>query len=100
MNDRLADAECRARAGSDLLALLGAEPDDMCWDRTHQLQGHVHVGGRAFVVIAARDDLHQTLVFTPEDWDEVRRSPIENRSETLRRCAIADHTRFVQLLAA
>jgi hypothetical protein len=100
MNAKLPDDECRARAGSHLIAILGAQPDHLCWDRTHQLQGHAHVGGKEFIVIAARDDLHQTLVFTPEDWEEVRRSSVEHRGEALRRCAIADHSRVVQLLAA
>ena len=100
MSERIVDAECWARAGGYLIALLGTEPDDLCWDRTHQLQGHAHVGGRELVVIASRDDTHNDLVFTAEDWDEVRRSSIEHRGEMLRRCAIADHDRLVQVLAA
>jgi hypothetical protein len=100
VSKKFPDAECWARAGTHLIAVLGTEPDHLCWDRTHHLQGRVHVGDRELVVIAARDDLHRALVFTPEDWDEVRRSSLEQRGEMLQRCAIADHDRLVQVLAA
>ena len=81
------------------MALLGSEPDDLCWDTTHHLQGHAHIAGRELVVIAPRDEQHHVLVLTPEDWDEFRRSPVEDRGELLRRCAIADHDRLIQVLA-
>jgi hypothetical protein len=100
VNERFPDAECWARACAHLLALLGVEPDDVCWDATHHLQGRAHVAGRELVVIASRDDVHHALVFTPEDWNEVRLAPAEHRGEMLHRCAIADHLRLVQVLAA
>ena len=100
MNEKPPDTECWTRAATHLLALLGADPDDLRWDGTHHLQGHAHVGGRELVVIASRDELRCALVFTPEDWDEVRRSPSESRGEILLRCVIADHDRLVKVLAA
>jgi hypothetical protein len=100
VNEKLPDAECWARAGMHLLALLGMEPDDLRWDATHHLEGHAHVGGRELVVIASRDELHHALVFTPEDWDELRLSPAARRAEMLQCCEIADHARLVQILAA
>ena len=97
--EKLPDAECWARAWDYLMSLLGAAPDDLCWDATHHLQGHAHVDGRELVVIASRDEQHHVLVLTPEDWDEIRRAPADARGELLRRCAIADHDRLVQVLA-
>lgn len=81
------------------MSLLGTEPDDLCWDATHHLQGHAHVDGHELVVIASRDEQHHVVVLTPQDWDEIRRAPAAERSALLRRCAIADHDRLVEVLA-
>jgi hypothetical protein len=81
------------------MSLIGSEPDDLCWDERHHLQGHAHVHGKELVVIAPRDDDHHVLVLTPEDWDDVRRAHPERRVELLRRCAIEDHDRLTQVLA-
>jgi len=58
------------------------------------------VAGRELIVIASRDDEHDAMVFTTDDWDEVRRSNVPNRDAMLQRCAITDHARLVELLAA
>ena len=81
------------------MSLLGTEPDDLCWDATHHLQGHAHVDGHELVVIASRDEDHRVVVLTPDDWDEIRRAPTGERGALLRRCSIADHDRLVQVLA-
>jgi hypothetical protein len=100
VNIKRADTECWARAWEYLRSLLGAAPDDLCWDGTHHLQGHAHVAGHELVVIAPRDEEHHVLVLTPADWDEIRRARPDERGELLRRCAIADHDRLVRVLAA
>lgn len=94
------DAECWARAWDYLMTLIGSEPDDLCWDERHHLQGHAHVDGRELVVIASRDEGHHVLVLTPHDWDDIRWAIPERRGELLRSCAIADHDRLTQVLAS
>ena len=81
------------------MSLLGSPPDALHWDAKHHLQGHAHIHGHELVVIASRDQEHHVLVLTPEDWDEIRRAPGEDRSELLRRCAIDDHDRLLRVLA-
>ena len=93
------DAECWARASEFLTELIGSPPDDLLWDDTHHLQGHGHVGGRELIVIAPRDDDHQTIVLTTEDWDIVRWASTDQRRDLLNACAIADHNRLVSVLA-
>jgi hypothetical protein len=93
------DAECRAVASTFLIELLGSPPVDLLWDDTHRLQGHSHLHGRELVVIAPRDDDHQTVVLTAEDWDAVRRSSAGQRRELLDACAIADRNRLVAVLS-
>ena len=92
------DSECRARASEFLTELIGSPPDDLQWDDTHHLQGHGHLDGHELVVIAPRDDLHQTVVLTAEDWDAVSRASIDQRRDLLATCAIADHNRLVAVL--
>ena len=48
-------------------------------------------------MIAARDDDHQTVVLTVEDWDAVRRANSDQRRDLLDTCSIHDHD---QLLTA
>ena len=92
------DSACWARASEFLTELIGSPPDDLLWDDTHHLQGHGHLQGRELIVIAPRDDDHQTLVLTAEDWDAVRRASIDQRRDLLSSCAIADHKRLVAVL--
>lgn len=99
MDPKLPDAECWARACDYLMSLLGTAPDGLCWDATHHLQGHVQVAGHELVVIASRDDSHHVLVLTPQDWDEIRRALPDRRGDLVRRCAIEDHDRLIQVLA-
>jgi hypothetical protein len=93
------DVECWARASEFLTELIGSPPDDLLWDDTHHLRGHGHVGGRELVVIAPRDDNHQTIVLTAEDWDTVRRASTDQRRDLLSASAISDHNRLVSVLA-
>jgi hypothetical protein len=93
------DTECRARAREFLVDLLGAPPDDLCWDRTHCLQGHAHLGGRELIVIAPRDEAHSTVVLTTHDWEQVRRAGGDQRRSILGACAIADRSRLAAVLA-
>ena len=58
-------------SGKFLTELIGSPPDDLLWDDTHHLRGHGHVYGRELIVIAPRDDDHQTIVLTPEDWEMI-----------------------------
>lgn len=92
------DADCWATASKYLTELIGSPPDDLRWDDTHHLQGHGHLQGRELIVIAARDDQHQTVVLTAEDWDAVRRASAEQRHDLLNVCAIADHNQLVAVL--
>jgi len=94
------DIECWARASEFLTELIGSPPDHLLWDDTHHLRGHGHVGGRELIVIAPRDDDHQTVVLTVEDWDAVRRASTGQRRDLLNACAIADHNRLVAVLSA
>ena len=93
------DTECWARASEFLTELIGSPPDDLLWDDTYHLQGHGHLHGREVVVIAPRDDDHQTVVLTAEDWDAVRRASTDQRRDLLNACAIADHNRLVAVLS-
>ena len=69
---RLDDARAHARAHDRLVEVVGCDCE-IRWDAEHCLQGHVDVGGSHLVVIAARDDAHETLVLTENEWDAVRR---------------------------
>ena len=69
---RRTDPEARSRAGEFLNTLAGARPTDLIWDDTFRLQGHARVGRCELIVIAPRDQEHQTVVLTVEDWDELR----------------------------
>lgn len=93
------DTECRARAREFLVDLIGAPPDDLCWDRTHRLQGHAHLGGRELIVIAPRDDAHRTVVLTAQDWEQVRRASSDQRRSLLGACVIADRSRLAAVLS-
>ena len=84
------DGECRARAYAFLLDLIGVRPHTVTWDSTHCLQGHVRMGARDLVVIAARDAAHDPVVLTSPSWDAVRRSPGAQRRELLTAYAITD----------
>jgi hypothetical protein len=94
------DTECRARARQFLIDLIGAPPDNLCWDHTHCLQGHARLGARELVVIAPRDEAHCTVVLTTHDWEQVRRSGGDQRRSLLGACAIADRSRLTEVLAA
>jgi len=93
-------SECHARAHAYLVELIGDQPKDLTWDDTHCLQGHVHVGLREFVVIATHDASNEPVVLDAPSWDAVRRSSAEDRRGLIRSCAITDHARFVEVLAA
>lgn len=98
--DRLVrpDTACWAKACEFLVQLIGSPPDDLLWDDTHHLQGHGHLQGCELVVIASRDDDHQPVVLTAEDWDAVRRASADQRRELLKACAIASHDQLVAVL--
>jgi hypothetical protein len=93
------DIECRAKASEFLTELIGSPPDDLRWDATYRLQGHGHLDGRELIVIAPRDDDHQTVVLTAEDWDAVRQAGGDQRRDLLDACAIEDHNRLVAVLS-
>ena len=93
------DSECWARASEFLTELIGSPPDDLLWDDTYHLQGHGHFHGRELIVIAPRDDDHQTVVLTAEDWDAVRRASTDQRRDLLNACALIDHNRLVAVLS-
>ena len=93
------DIECWARASEFLTELIGSPPDDLRWDDTHHLQGHGHLHGRELIIIAPRDDHHQTVVLTAEDWAAVRRANSDQRRDLLNTCAIADHNQLVAMLS-
>lgn len=93
------ETECRARANEFLTELIGSPPEDLVWDDTHHLQGHSHLHGHELVVIAPRDDEHQTVVLTIEDWDAVRIAGAQHVRTLLDACAIADHNRLVAVLS-
>ncbi len=85
------DDEGQRRARLFLKQLFGTTPIDLCWDDTHHLQGHVHVADRELVVIAPRDESHEPVVLTAEDWDEIRHAPGERAGDLVRQRAIHDH---------
>jgi hypothetical protein len=93
------DSECRATASEFLTELIGSPPDDLLWDGTHHLRGHGHFHGRELIVIAPRDDDHQTVVLTAEDWDAVRRASTDQRHDLLNACALVDHNRLLAVLS-
>jgi hypothetical protein len=82
-----------------LTDLIGTAPADLCWDPIHQLQGHAHLGTCELVVIAPRDTAHETVVLTAEDWDEVRRTAVAERTLLLEQLAIHDHDELVAAMA-
>jgi hypothetical protein len=92
-------AESRARARDFLTVVIGSQPDDLCWDEIHQLQGHAHVDGQELVVIAARDELHRPVVLIAADWEEIRRNA-QSRRTILDERAIADRAHLTAALAA
>ena len=89
---------CRARAHKFLVELVGGRSHSLTWDSTHCLQGHVHIGSRELVVIAARNEAHNPVVLTPPSWDAVRRSPGAQRRELLASCSITDRTHLASIL--
>ena len=91
--------ESRARARDFLTVVIGSQPDDLCWDETHQLQGHAHVDGQELVVIAARDELRRPVVLIAADWEEIRRDA-QNRRTILEERAITDRADLITALAA
>lgn len=74
---RFDDDHAHQRALERLAAVAG---DDcvtrVCWDAEHHLQGHVEVAGQHLVVIACRDDGHDPLVLSEQDWDAIRRGRV------------------------
>ena len=87
----MTDDEGQRRAKVFLKQLLGSTPEDLCWDETHHLQGHMCVDGSDLVVIAPRDERHEPVVLTAQDWDEIRHAPGEKAADLVRKCAIRDH---------
>ena len=71
---RFSDEQAHERALRHLAECVGPEcADRVCWDPDHHLQGHVDVDGRHLVVIASRDDAHDPLVLTEQEWALLRR---------------------------
>jgi hypothetical protein len=71
---RFNDEQAHARALRHLAASVGTDCSDrVCWDPDHHLQGHVDVAGEHLVVIATRDEAHDPMVLTEQDWDALRR---------------------------
>jgi hypothetical protein len=71
---RLNDHQAHERALELLSSVHGPEcASRVCWDPVHQLQGHVDVAGEHLVLIATRDEVHDPLVLTEQDWDALRR---------------------------
>ena len=93
------DIDCQARASEFLTDLIGSPPENLLWDDTYHLQGHSQLHGRELVVIAPRDEHHQTVVLTAEDWDAIRRATTDQRRDLLDTCAIADHEQLVAVMA-
>lgn len=98
---RRGDVECQRSARELLAAVTGSAPDGLQWDPVHHLQGHAHSSGHEMVVIAARDDAHESVVVTTEDWEAIRfaTQPAE-RTCILRERAIRSHQRFLELLTS
>lgn len=99
--ERRGDLECQRSACELLAAVTGSAPDCVQWDPVHHLQGHAYSCGHEIVVIAARDDEHESVVVTMEDWEAIRLAthPAE-RTGILRERAIRSHQRFLELLAS
>ncbi|MCU1395691.1 MAG: hypothetical protein JWM34_4119 [Ilumatobacteraceae bacterium] len=87
---RLTEHEGRARAGRHLRKLIGSAPSDLLWDHNHHLQGHLHVGQRELVVIAPRDESHDPVVLTAEDWDEACHASGQECAQIIRERALHD----------
>ena len=96
---RCTDDESHRKATNFLTELCGSVPHDLCWDPTHPLQGHVHIGERELVVIAPRDGAHQTVVLTVESWGEVRRVRPTARRRLLQRLSISSTATLMTQLA-
>ncbi len=96
---RWSDAEGWSIATDYLRSLIGVVPSDLAWDDAHHLQGHAHVGETELVVIAPRDDAHDTVVLTATDWEDVRRSAADSRRSLLRERQIATRLRLAEVLA-
>lgn len=74
MHRRYSDEQAHREALRHLAACVGTEcAHRVCWDPDHQLQGHVDVDGRHLVLIAPRDDAHDPIVLSEQDWDALRR---------------------------
>lgn len=99
------DASCRAVACEYLGELLLGVPERpcpepaVCWDATHHLQGHAHVGAVELVVIAPRDDRHQPLLVVEQDWNRIRRAGSDERPRLVDECAIRNTRRLRDVLA-
>ena len=96
--ETITTTESRTRARAFLTTVIGSQPDDLCWDEVHHLQGHAHVDGQELVVIAARDELHRPVVLIAADWAEIRRNA-QNRRTILAERAIADRAQLTAALA-
>lgn len=71
---RFDDAEAHELAMIRLAEVAGSAcTQHVTWDPDHHLQGHVDVGDTHLVVIAPRDDEHDTLVLSQREWDALRR---------------------------
>ena len=90
--------KCRARASAYLAAIIGARPETLVWDSTHRLQGHAQLGRLEIVVIATRDASQHPVVLTAPNWDAVRRSQSDERSNLIKSCEITDHSCLVSIL--
>lgn len=70
---RLDDDHAHRRALELLAAVAGPDcVSRVCWDCEHHLQGHVDVDGEHLVLIAPRDDEHEPLVLSEDEWDALR----------------------------
>ena len=86
---------CQARAYDFLVRLMGVRPDDLTWDSTHRLQGHVHFGGHELVVIATRDaDAPAGRADRSTDGTPSA-ARADNRHELIQSYAITDHSGLV-----
>ena len=97
-SDRLTQTEAQAQARAFLDQLIGASPDDLCWDETYHRQGHMHIGDHELVVIAPCDRQHEPVVLTAEDWDEVRHASGDEAIHLIRQRAIHDQQRLNSLV--
>lgn len=92
--------DCQVEARDFLARLVGRPHSSVCWDPTHQLQGHAVVDGQELILIAPRDAAHEPVVFTAADWDEIQHSPSERRTALLCSCRITSRRRLRDALAA